>query len=63
MVHYAGDSIAYDFGTDISVLTNKVNFGLQQVDEWLRANKVSLNIAKKVFSRFFSNMKNILCLM
>ena len=57
MVHYADDSTAYDFGTDICVLTNKINFELRKVDEWLRANKLSLNIAKSFFS-VFSNMKN-----
>ena len=57
MVNYADDSTAYDFGSDTLVFTNKIDFELQKGDEWLHANKISLNITKSFFS-IFSNMKN-----
>ena len=61
MVQYADDSTVYDFGSDILVLTNKLNFEIQKVDEWLRSNKFSLNITNSFFS-FFQTWKMTLCL-
>ena len=50
VVHYADDSAANDDGTDLSLLTDKINFEIHKVDERLRANKLYLNITKSFFS-------------
>ena len=56
IVHYADDSTVYDAGTNLETLTNRINYELQKVDDWLCANKLSLNVSKSFFSSF-SNMK------
>ena len=57
LVHYADDSTAYDVGSNLETLTNLINNDLQKVDNWLCANKLSLNFTKSFFS-VFSNIKN-----
>ena len=57
MAHYADESTANDFETDISVYTHKINFELQKVDEWLRTKKIVSKYFKSAFS-IFLNMNN-----
>ena len=57
LVHYANDSTAYDVGTTLETLTNRIYYELQKVYDRLCANKLSLNVSKSFFS-IFSNMKN-----
>ena len=61
VVHYVDDNTGYDFWTDISIPTNKINFKLKKLDEWLRAYKLSLKFAKSFFS-FFQTRKMVWCL-
>jgi len=43
---YADDTTLYIIGKNISDLTDKMNSDLQNISEWFKANKLSLNISK-----------------
>ena len=57
LVHNADDSTAYDDGSNLETLTNRINSKLQKFDDWLCAKKFSFNVSKSFFA-IFSNMKN-----
>ena len=48
-VHFADDSTVYLSGSDIDYVVNNLNAGLECVDHWLTANKLSLNIIKSKY--------------
>ena len=52
VVHYADDSTVYMIGDSFDSLIRKTNFELGKIDNWLCANKLSLNISKSQFCMF-----------
>ena len=52
VVHYADDSTVYMIGDSLDSLIRKTNFELSKIDNWLCANKLSLNISKSQFCMF-----------
>ena len=51
-IHYADDSTVYASGDNLEELAALSNRELVNVDHWLRANKLSLNISKSKFTIF-----------
>ena len=49
VVHYTDDSTEYMIGYSFDSLIRKTNFELGKIDNWLCANKLSLNISKSQF--------------
>ena len=56
LIHYADDSTAYLSHDNIDTLCNTVNHELTKIDEWIKANKLSLNTDKTFYS-LFTNKK------
>ena len=54
LIHYADDSTALASHDNLSSLCLFVNNELGQIDDWTRANKLSLNTGKTYFSLFTS---------
>ena len=52
LIHYADDSTAYTSHNNLIPLCSLVNEELHKIDNWTRANKLSLNIDKTNFSIF-----------
>ena len=48
-IHFADDSTIYISGDNITQLSETVNRELVKVDDWLRVNKLSLNVKKKKY--------------
>ena len=46
-------------GNNLNILTNNVNAELIQIDEWLKCNKLSINIKKTHYVIFSSKNKII----
>ena len=51
-VHFDDDTTVYVSGPDLGELVEGLNRELINVDDWLRANKLSLNLAKTTFMLF-----------
>lgn len=51
-VHFADDTTVFSSGSDMLSLVGSVNREFMKVDEWLIANKLSLNLAKTTFMIF-----------
>ena len=45
--------------TSLNSLTKQINFGLKNPSQWLKANKLSLNVTKTELIIFYSSSKNI----
>ena len=43
---FADDTNMFDTGKDINLLSKKINEELIKIQEWLRCNKLSLNVSK-----------------
>ena len=56
-VLFADDSNLFISGHDIETLCNKINEDLEKIQEWLCANKLSLNIMKTHYMVFTSRNK------
>ena len=56
-VHFADDTTVFAFDSDINNVHDTVNRELESVDNWLKANRLSLNISKTSY-RIISNQKN-----
>ena len=54
---FADDTNIFNSHSDISTLTNTTNEELKKVAEWLRANKLSLNLKKTQFIIFKAKNK------
>jgi hypothetical protein len=57
-VHFADDTTVFLEGNNLCNLYDSVNFELEKVDEWLRCNKLSLNIDKTSFMLYSNKLKN-----
>ena len=57
-VHYADDTTVYRSGRDVNAVISDVNGALIDVDQWLRVNRLSLNVSKTEFIIITRN-KNI----
>ena len=57
-VHFADDTTAFASYSDINNVHATVNRELVGVDNWLKANKLSLNVSK-ISYMIISNRKNI----
>ena len=51
-IHFADDTTAFMSGSDLERLCEEVSQELQKVDEWMRANRLSLNVEKTNFMLF-----------
>ena len=60
LIHYADDSTAVASHNGLVPLCSYVNSELQKIDDWTRANKLSLNIGKTNFSLFTNKTFNII---
>ena len=60
LIHYADDSTALATRDDMNSLFQFVNNELDQIDDWTRANKLSLNTEKTYFSLFTSKRANVI---
>ena len=56
-VHFADDTTVFRKGGDLNELFTVVNRELTYVDEWLRANKLSLNVNKTTYMIFSNKSK------
>jgi len=57
-VHYADDTTVFCSGSDMGELSRNVNAELVKLYEWLKCNRLSLNIDKTTFM-IFSDRKNV----
>ena len=48
-IHFADDTTVYRSGCNLSELCNDVCLGLNDIDEWLKVNRLSLNVDKTYF--------------
>ena len=48
-IHFADDTTIYRSGPDLATLCNEITEELTRVDDWLKANRLSLNIDKTNF--------------
>ena len=60
-VHFAGDTTVFASDTDINNVHASVNRELVGVDNWLKTNRLSLNVSKTSYM-IISNQKNALIL-
>ena len=51
-IHFADDTTVFMSGSDLERLCEEVSQELQKVDEWMRANRLSLNVEKTNFMLF-----------
>ena len=51
-IHFADDTAVFMSGSDLERLCEEVSEELQKVDEWMRANMLSLNVEKTNFMLF-----------
>ena len=58
-VHFAGDATIFASDSDINNVHSTVNRELVGVDNWLKANKLSLNVSKTSYM-IISNQKNVI---
>ena len=50
--HFADDTTVYMSGCDLNQLCEEVSIELGNVEEWMRANRLSLNVQKTSFMVF-----------
>ena len=58
LIHYADDSTALATDRNLTSLCSLVNSELDKIDDWTRANKLSLNVEKTYFSIFTTRTAN-----
>ena len=51
-IHFADDTTVFMSGGDLERLCEEVSEELQKVDEWMRANRLSINVEKTNFMLF-----------
>ena len=56
-VHFADDTTVFASGSDVNNVPANVNRQLVGVDNWLKANRLSLNVSKTSYM-IISNQKN-----
>ena len=54
---FADDTNMFDTGKDINLLSKKINEELIKIQEWLRCNKLSLNVSKTHYMIFCPSQK------
>ena len=52
---YADDTNLFYFNNDIETSFSIVNMELEKISEWFKANKLSLNIKKTIYTLFHKN--------
>ena len=52
-IFFADDSNVFKSGKDISQLEREVNNTLENISEWLKVNKLSLNVKKNTLHDIF----------
>ena len=55
LVLYVGDTNLFYSNNDIETLFSTVNMELEKISEWFKANKLSLNIKKTIYTLFHKN--------
>ena len=59
--HFAGDSNLLNFNNCVKSINKQVNYGPTSLSNWLKANKVSLNVGKTELVLFTSSEKQLDC--
>ena len=59
-IMFADDTNLFFSGKDINLLFKSVNRELEHINEWFKANKLSLNIKRQIIYFFTQNEKKIL---
>ena len=57
--HFADDTNLLNFNSCVKSINKQVNYDLQNLSNWLKANKISLNVGKTVL--FTSSKKKLDC--
>ena len=57
-VHFADDMTVFSTSATFSSAVDKMNNGLKTIDEWLKTNRLSLNISK-ISYMIFSDLKHL----
>ena len=55
---YADDTGLYYRGASLAQLNETINKDLERLDNWLKVNKLSLNVVKTVSMNIFSRQKH-----
>ena len=59
-IHFADDTTVFASHKNLNSVTDAINNGLENIDEWLKANRLSLNVEKTSYM-LFSNKKSTDC--
>jgi len=58
LVHFADDTTAYHSNSNVNTLVNEVNSELLRLNNWLKCNRLSLNV-NKTFYMLFTDRRNL----
>ena len=59
--HFADDTNLLNFNSCVKSLNKQVNYDLKNLSNWLKANKISLNVGKTELVLFSSSKKQLDC--
>ena len=59
--HFADDTNLLNFNSCVKSINKQVNYDLKNLSNWLKANKISLNVGKTELVRFTSSEKQLDC--
>ena len=61
MHHFADDTNLLNFSSCVKSINKQVNYNLKNLSNWLKANKISLNVGKTELVLFTSSKKQLDC--
>ena len=61
MHHFADDTNFLNFNICVTSIRKQVNYDLKNLSNWLKANKISLNVSKTELLLFTSSKKQLDC--
>ena len=61
MHHFADDTNLLNFNNYVKFINKQVNYDLKNLSNWLKANKISLNVGKTELVLFTSSKKQLDC--
>ena len=59
--HFADDTNLLNFNSCVKFINKQVNYDLRNLSNWLKANKISLNVGKTELVLFTSSKKQLDC--
>ena len=59
--HFADDTNLPNFNSCVNSIYKQVNYDLKNLSNWLKANKISLNVGKTELVLFISSKKQLDC--